>query len=355
MLKDGNGHETYIYRQFSELTQSEDIRIQKKCFMVTPLRWITGFITCGLLSISFLPAQAVVGADLGFAERSLRSMQTERRLLAQLSSNTDRLKQASACPEAVLSRLTRHQVASGETLESIATQYEVLPATLIGLNPSLLQGSIAPGREILIPPYNGIRVEVPAGTTWQDLADRYNVRADVLFEVNGCQATPQQVVFIPGVNWSPEPIERSPRSLGGSVSGYPLPEVATVSRQYGWQSEPGSTQIEFHSGVDLLADIGTPVLSVGDGTVAFVGEQGDYGKLVVINHQQGLQTRYAQLSSVRVTVGQTVRSGQSIAASGESGQVYAPHLHFEIRSNSNLGWVAQDPARYLEHMRMFDR
>ena len=126
-------------------------------------------------------------------------------------------------------------------------------------------------------------------------------------------------------------------------------------RQYGWQAEPSATNIEFHSGVDLNATVGTSVVSVGDGIVAFAGEQGSYGKLVVINHEQGLQTRYAQLETIDVTQGDTVQSGQALGTSGDTGNVYAPHLHFEIRENSNLGWVAQDPALYLENMRMFER
>ncbi len=257
------------------------------------------------------------------------------------------------CPPPVLERLSQHPVASGETIESIAALYDLIPATLIGFNPQLASGRVAPGTQIVIPPYNGIRVNVPSGFTWQDLADRYGVRADVLFEANGCGDVPAYA-FIPGINWSPTAEIGTTQPQASELEGYPLSAIAPVLRLYGWQPEPGSATIEFHSGIDLDVPVGTSVLSVGDGVVAFVGEQGSYGKLIVINHDQGLQTRYAQLSTMLVSQGETIRAGQEIGTTGDTGGVYAPHLHFEIRSNSNLGWIAQDPALYLEQMRSFE-
>jgi len=256
------------------------------------------------------------------------------------------------CPPPVLERLGQHQVSAGETIDSIAAQYNLIPATLIGFNPQFSNSQPSPGTQLVIPPFNGIRVTVPSGETWQDLSDRYNVRADVIFEANGCAEVPA-VAFIPGVNWSPSSGTGQPPAR--ELTGYPLPAIAPVLRLYGWQTEPNTANIDFHSGVDLEASMGTEVLSVGNGVVAFAGEQGSYGNLVVINHQQGLQTRYAQLSTIGVRQGDTIQAGQPIGTAGDTGDVYAPHLHFEVRENSDLGWVAQDPSLYLENMRMFDR
>ena len=112
---------------------------------------------------------------------------------AQPSSTT------TACPTPALSRILRHRVTAGETLASIAQQYNLLPTTLMGMNPALRQGTVQPGNEILVPPYNGIRVTVPAGQSWRDLAKQYGVRADLLFEQNGCQTAPT-VLFVPGLS-----------------------------------------------------------------------------------------------------------------------------------------------------------
>jgi murein DD-endopeptidase MepM/ murein hydrolase activator NlpD len=278
-------------------------------------------------------------------------------LLVALQSNTGSnqvLAQAAPCPQPALSRLVRHQVKSGETLESLARQYNLIPATLMGLNPAVRNGKAPVGAEILIPPYNGIRVEVPAGKRWQDIAAAYKVRADVLFEVNGCQRSPK-VVFVPGVNWSPQnPSSRyGSTSTGGrarDLTRYPLPATAPVILGYGWRLNPATGQVAFNSGIGLKAATGTSVLAVGDGIVAFAGKQGNYGNLVVVNHQQGRQTRYAHLNTMAVKVGQKVKSGAVLGTVGTTGTVNEPQLHFEVRSASNLGWVAEDPTPYLGNL-----
>lgn len=250
------------------------------------------------------------------------------------------------CSQPALSRLIRHKVAPSETLESIAQQYNLIPATLMGMNPVLREGKAAVGSEIVIPPYNGIRVEVPAGQTWRQVAATYKVRGDVLFEVNGCPQAPT-VVFVPGVNWSPE---RPVVAVTSELAGYPLPLRATVALGYGWQIRPDTGKVFFNSGLDLLAATGTPVRAVGVGTVAFAGEQGSYGNLVVVNHQGGRQTRYAHLKSVAVRAGQTVKQGDLLGTVGSTGKPTStkPHLHFEVRYASSLGWVAEDPNSYLQ-------
>lgn len=267
---------------------------------------------------------------------------------------------SEVCPKPALSRVTRHTVKAGETLEAIAQQYNLIPATLMGFNASVRNGKVTPGSELLIPPYNGIRVEVPAGQTWKDLAAIYRVRPDVLFEVNGCQS-PAKVAFVPGVNWSPNSAPsgqtakpNTPPSNNFGLIGYPLPNKGSVVLAYGWRLQPALKQVAFHSGIDLAAPIGSKVLAAGDGTVAFADDQGSYGKLIVINHAGGRQTRYAQLGAIAVKVGQTIKRGTTLGTVGKTGQPSspAPHLHFEIRSNSNLGWVADDPEPYLQNMQV---
>ena len=251
------------------------------------------------------------------------------------------------CLQPTLSRLTRHKVAAGETLESVANQYNLIPATLINLNPGLRGGSLPVGKEILIPPFNGIRVQAPRGSSWQDLAASYGVRADVLYEINGCQAQPQ-LVFIPGASSPAEGRPTSDRFTG--FAAYPLPSEATVALSYGWHQNPNTGQARFHSGIDLLADPGTSVLSVDSGTVAFADQQGSYGNLVVVNHQGGRQTRYAHLGRVSVATGQLVKAGDTLGIVGSTGrpETDSPHLHFEVRYYSSQGWVAQDPEPNLK-------
>ncbi len=250
------------------------------------------------------------------------------------------------CPDPVLSRLQRHQVVLGETLPSIAQNYNLIPETLIRLNPSLKGGSVQVGQEILIPPFNGIRVTVPNGATWKDLATAYGIRADVLFEINGCVKTPT-VVYIPGVNWQTGEETRQEDYTG--LQRYPLPSVARVGLAYGWHSDSTTGQSFFHGGIDLLAEVGTPVLAADTGKVIFAAQEGTYGFLVVVDHGNGRQTRYAHLSRFEVKIGQTVKGGDVVGYVGETGQpdLLEPHLHFEVRYKFPVGWVAQDPETHL--------
>ncbi|MEB3358573.1 MAG: M23 family metallopeptidase [Synechococcales bacterium] len=320
------------------------------------IRFVFATASClGLLGLPLSGNAAAGSTDWSGDWASSTSLSSAAILLAPAAQVAQTKQTAAICPEPALSQVIRHRVAAGETLEAIATRYDLLPTTLLGFNPALRSGSLSPGTEVQIPPYNGIRVNAPAGATWQDLADTYNVRADVLFEINGCPDAPS-VVFVPGVNWSPAGGAAPSASTAQRtvLQGYPLPSVASVTLGYGWQVDPVEGDVEFHSGIDLEAVQGTPISAVGSGVVAFAGEQGSYGNLVVINHPQGLQTRYAQLADIAVQVGQSVNMGDVIGTAGTTGLSYAPHLHFEVRSNSEMGWVAQDPAMYVENLREYN-
>lgn len=249
------------------------------------------------------------------------------------------------CPPSALSLIKNHEVKPGETLQSIASQYDLIPTTLMGINPSLQRGKTTVGMVLEIPPYNGIRVEVPTGSTWENIAKTYQVRADILFEINGCQP-PSRLVFIPGINWSP----RTSSSVKANIlSGYPLPNMAEEGLGYGWQLHPVKGQVFFHSGIDLLAVKGTSILAIGEGIIAFAGAQTAYGNVVVINHSGGKQSRYAHLDQILVKVGEKVQKGTVLGQVGTTGQrdIQPAHLHLEIRYRSPLGWVAENPLTYV--------
>ncbi|MEY7980760.1 M23 family metallopeptidase, partial [Streptomyces pilosus] len=99
-------------------------------------------------------------------------------------------------------------------------------------------------------------------------------------------------------------------------------------------------------GVDFPAAGGTPVQSVGIGTVVAAGGGGAYGNQVVIKMNDGTYTQYGHLSSIAVSVGQQVAAGQQIGLSGATGNVTGAHLHFEARSGADYG-SDLDPVAYL--------
>jgi len=100
---------------------------------------------------------------------------------------------------------------------------------------------------------------------------------------------------------------------------------------FGRRTDPFSGEGAFHTGVDLSASVGTTVKSAADGVVSVAEFVGGYGRLVVVDHGNGLQTYYAHLSSTNVLPGQEVRRGQILGLSGASGRVTSPHLHYEVR------------------------
>jgi murein DD-endopeptidase MepM/ murein hydrolase activator NlpD len=109
-----------------------------------------------------------------------------------------------------------------------------------------------------------------------------------------------------------------------------MPVEADSSSRFGWRSDPFHGKRKFHQGLDLKAAYGTEVGSAGDGTVTFAGERGGYGLMVVVAHENGLETRYAHLASADVQPGERIGAGQTLGRVGSSGRSTGPHLHFEV-------------------------
>lgn len=108
---------------------------------------------------------------------------------------------------------------------------------------------------------------------------------------------------------------------------------AGVSSGFGMRRHPISGGWRPHLGVDIPAPSGSPVLSPGAGTVSLAGWYGSYGLMVAVDHRDGVQTRYAHLSSLKVAPGQRVSRGDVIGYVGSTGRSTGPHLHYETRVN----------------------
>lgn len=106
---------------------------------------------------------------------------------------------------------------------------------------------------------------------------------------------------------------------------------AHVTSAYGWRTDPLNGRNAFHAGVDLRYAYGQDVRAAAAGVVTFAGDRAGYGTTVIIDHGNGLETRYAHLSSADVQPGTAVAAGAVIARSGSSGRSTGPHLHFEVR------------------------
>ncbi|MCG8420430.1 MAG: M23 family metallopeptidase [Proteobacteria bacterium] len=109
------------------------------------------------------------------------------------------------------------------------------------------------------------------------------------------------------------------------------PIAGAQSSGYGYRRHPISGRRKFHRGVDFRARRGTPVRAAGSGVVVVAKRRGGYGKLVIISHGKGVETRYAHLHRIGVKKGEVVAAGEVIGAVGSTGRSTGPHLHFEVR------------------------
>jgi murein DD-endopeptidase MepM/ murein hydrolase activator NlpD len=121
------------------------------------------------------------------------------------------------------------------------------------------------------------------------------------------------------------------------------PVMGRLLSYFGRRDDPFRGHDAWHSGLDISASIGTPVRASADGVVRAAEWAGAYGKLIVVDHGNGLSTYYAHLSRLDVLPGQEVRMGQVIGATGATGRVTSPHLHYEVRR----GGVPENPRPYL--------
>lgn len=121
------------------------------------------------------------------------------------------------------------------------------------------------------------------------------------------------------------------------------PVEGTITGSFGERIDPFNGEGAFHSGIDISALVGSPVIAPADGQVTFADFMGGYGRAVVVNHGHGITTRYGHLSSYGVAAGQYVHRGDTIGYVGLSGRSTGPHLHYEVRINE----TPVNPYKYL--------
>ncbi|WP_244141093.1 M23 family metallopeptidase [Ruthenibacterium lactatiformans] len=125
--------------------------------------------------------------------------------------------------------------------------------------------------------------------------------------------------------------------VGTGIFTWPLPQSFTITSQFGYRTDPFTGEISYHSGTDIAAPYGTPVLAAAGGTVTVANATdpwgGSYGYYVKIQHDGTFDTLYAHCSSICVTPGQQVQQGEVIGYVGSTGNSTGNHLHFEVWEN----------------------
>jgi murein DD-endopeptidase MepM/ murein hydrolase activator NlpD len=124
------------------------------------------------------------------------------------------------------------------------------------------------------------------------------------------------------------------------------PVQGRLTSFFGQRLDPFSGHGSFHTGIDISVPVGTPVLATAGGQVKYADTFAAYGRLLVIDHGNGLETYYGHLSRFNVVVGQRIARGELVAYSGQSGRATAPHVHYEVR----LSGSPVNPYPYLRSL-----
>lgn len=260
---------------------------------------------------------------------------------------------------------TSHVVMKGETLADLAEDYDMSEAEILEMNPGINPRKLEVGSEVKLKEEKPVvTYESSELVTYKEDIDYETVekKTDNLYEderkvktegrkgkkvitarvekSNGKESTkvpivekvekePVQEVVLVGTK------ERPP-TIGSGKYIYPVDN-------YRLSSPFGARWGRNHNGVDLACPMKTDVHAADGGTVTFAGYKGSFGYLVIIDHQNGMETYYAHNSELLVKEGDKVYQGYHIAESGSTGRSTGPHCHFEIRVDGK----AQDPLKYL--------
>ena len=291
-----------------------------------------------------------------------------------------------AAPEG--KKVTKYTVTKGDTLSSLATAYNIDADTIV-FNNNVKGGTITPGQTLYIPPVDGLLYEVKADKSLASIAEEYKTDVDYMAEINDVTAKANlkagERIVIPGMthivalkekmaqeelaekNRVAEQVRLEQAKRQSQIAASEKQKQTAAKKQGTAKTTAKSTPKtggatpamgkKFrmpvsgavvtqgykygHPGIDYAytkGDHTTSIHSIAGGKVIMAqgGWNGGYGNVVVVDHGNGVQSRYAHLREIYVSVGQSVSSGQMVGWMGNTGRVYGRtglHLHFEIIIN----------------------
>ena len=261
---------------------------------------------------------------------------------------------------------TVHKVVAGDTLHSIAKKYDVWEDQLLADNKGINSKKLELGSNIIVKQQAPVLTyevvekitydkviehkveEQKSADIYEGMTETQQAGSDGLSEItarvtlqNGKKVEEEDLV----TTVKEEPVtevvlvgtKERPPTVGSGKYIWPLKDSFTQSSGFGsrWGRQ--------HKGIDLAVSVGTTVYAADGGTVVEAQYSGSYGNVVMIDHQNGQETRYAHNSKLLVKKGDKVYQGQPIAKSGNTGRSTGPHVHFEIRFNGE----PRNPLNYL--------
>ena len=236
-----------------------------------------------------------------------------------------------------------HTVQSGETISTIAQEYDVSVSTILWENNLTAYSVIRPGNSLAILPASGISYVIQRGDTLQGIAKKYDVAEEEIARFNkladASYLKSGQKIIIPGgskkytapavTSYSGIAALRelvtppAAKAVPGNKMNWPTVGYR-ITQYYSWR----------HRGIDIANKIGTAIYAADAGTVEYAGWGTGYGNQVVVDHGGGKRTRYGHASKLLVQKGEEVAKGQVIALIGSTGWSTGPHVHFEVIINN---------------------
>ncbi len=243
--------------------------------------------------------------------------------------------------------IKEYTVKKGDSLYKIAKTLGIDFNILVANNPNVKNGKIIAGQKLQYPTVNGLYYTVRKGDSLSRISQKYGVKIGDLIDTNELGSSNLKVgqkLFVK--NPSLDKISATTRVSGKSTSNafafqWPV-KWRGVTSPFGKRFHPVLKRTIYHQGVDLRAAVGASLYAPESGRVSTAGWLGGYGKIIILKHKNGYETRMGHLDKIYVTPGQYVKKGDLIGKTGKTGRVTGPHLHFEIRKNG----VPQNPMNY---------
>jgi len=289
-----------------------------------------------------------------------------------------------------------YKIKKKDTIPAIAKRYGVKQDTILINNKDALNNKLKIGDTITFPSIDGLYYKLEKNDTLAKIAKKYGISVVDIVDYNNINPKKLKAgstIFLKGVTLQKykdvegrliaaqqakedkkknknkekekekEKPEKPPKETKGSPPPPPPPEdnddggrsaaysgagfaypvrYAGVSSPFGNRYHPVLKRYILHTGVDLVAKY-VPLRAAKAGVVTFAGNMSGYGKIIIIRHDNGYETRYAHLSVISTNVGEHVNQGDLIGKTGNSGRTTGAHLHFEIRQNG----VPKNPMKYL--------
>ncbi|MCX6778637.1 MAG: M23 family metallopeptidase, partial [Candidatus Magasanikbacteria bacterium] len=246
--------------------------------------------------------------------------------------------------------IIKYVVQSGDSIPSIATRFQISLETIYTENKLTSRSIIRPGDVLTVLPISGVTHKVKKGDTWAKIAATYKADSQKIIDFNLLGEgelpvgetiiipegrAPVVVVSRPASTKPAQTTIGRPSAIRGAGEGMLWPTTARrISQYFGWR----------HTGIDIALPLGTPIYAADDGVVEKSGwNTGGYGYMILINHGNGIKTRYGHNSKLYVSVGEQVSKGDTISLMGSTGRSTGSHLHFEVIVNG----VVVNPFLYV--------